>query len=49
LRVMDYIEFKFWKLGALILAAFVWGIFCGVTGRPLTGRRRGQEPGQSED
>jgi hypothetical protein len=32
---MDYIEFKLWKAGLLIFAAFVWGLYCGITGRPL--------------
>jgi hypothetical protein len=33
---MDYIEFKLWKLGALVLLAFVMGCF-GLL--PTEGRR----------
>ena len=32
---MDYTEWMLWKAGLVVLAAFCWGVFCGVTGRPL--------------
>lgn len=32
---LDYIDFMLWKAGVLCVAAFGWGIYCGVTGRPL--------------
>jgi hypothetical protein len=34
---MEFTEFMLWKAGALVLAAFVWGIFCELTGRSLGG------------
>ena len=47
---MSYLELKLWGAGAFVLAAFVWGLCCGLTGRPL-GRERpdirtAQPPGQ---
>jgi hypothetical protein len=33
------VEFLFWKLVVFVALAFVWGIFCGATGRRLTGER----------
>jgi hypothetical protein len=30
---MDYIEFKLWKLAVIVLAAFLYGIWRGLTGR----------------
>lgn len=36
---MDYTDWLLLKAGALALAAFVWGVYCGATGRPLSGRR----------
>lgn len=41
---MDYIEFRIWKLVALGVLVFVWGIFCGVTGRPLEPARDEEKP-----
>lgn len=32
---MDYIEFKLWKAGLLLLVVFVWGVYRGFTGQPL--------------
>ena len=32
---MDYLDFALIKLGLFGLAAFVWGIFCGLNGRNL--------------
>jgi hypothetical protein len=46
---MDYIEFVLWKAGALVLAAFVWGLYCGLTGQPLTPGRRGSRTAQDQD
>lgn len=34
---MDYLEFALWKLGLFGLAAFVWGVFCGLNGLSLRG------------
>jgi hypothetical protein len=40
---MEFTDYMLWKAGALVLAAFVWGIFCELTGRPLGG-----EPSDSQ-
>jgi hypothetical protein len=32
---MDYLDYLWVKAGLLVLAAFVWGIFCGLNGRNL--------------
>lgn len=37
---MSYIEFKLMKAAALVFLAFVWGVFCGMTGRGLNGRKK---------
>jgi hypothetical protein len=42
---MDYIDFMLWKAGALVFAAFCWGLYCGWKGLELSGRP--QQPGQS--
>lgn len=44
--VVDYIDYKIMKFGALVLIALVWGIFCGFTGRSLTGARLGRSQNQ---
>ena len=38
---MEMSEFMLWKAGVMVALAFVWGVFCGLTGRPLS-------PGQSD-
>lgn len=35
---MDYVDFMLWKLLALAIIAFVWGLFCGISGLPLDPR-----------
>jgi hypothetical protein len=40
---MEFTDFILWKAGAIVAAAFVWGLFCGITGRPL-----GREPSDSQ-
>lgn len=37
---MSYTEFMLWKLGALVLAAFIWGFLCEWTGRELNGQKK---------
>lgn len=32
---MEISEFMLWKAGVMVALAFIWGIYCGVTGRPL--------------
>lgn len=41
---MDYLEFKLWKLGLMALVAFAWGVYCGATGRSLSGERHDNHP-----
>ena len=36
---MDYLDFALLKLGLMGLAAFVWGVFCGLNGLNLRGER----------
>jgi hypothetical protein len=36
---MTYIEAKLAWFFFMVLLAFVWGIFCGLTGRDLKGRK----------
>lgn len=40
----DYETYLLWKAGAVLVAAFVWGLFCGLTGRQLNGRPLSGEP-----
>ena len=44
---MEFTTFLLWKAGLLVLAAFIWGIFCGITNRPLGRARRDNLPAQS--
>ena len=46
---MDYIEFKVWKLVALAVLAFGWGLYCGLTGRPLVPGRRDNQTALGQD
>jgi hypothetical protein len=32
---MEFTDFLIIKFIVIVAAAFVWGIYCGVTGRPL--------------
>jgi hypothetical protein len=32
---VDYTDFLIAKLIVIAVGAFVWGVYCGVTGRPL--------------
>jgi hypothetical protein len=32
---MDYSDYLWIKFGLVVFAAFIWGIYCGLTGRPL--------------
>lgn len=49
---MDYTDFMLWKLGAMAFAAFCWGLFFGVTGRPMRPGQNAKEtaapPGSKE-
>lgn len=36
--VMEFSDYLLWKAGLMVLAAFVWGVYCGFTGRPMSGR-----------
>jgi len=35
IRGMDYTDWLLLKAGVVLLAAFLWGVWCGITGRPL--------------
>jgi hypothetical protein len=37
---VDYLDYVIGRAGLLCLAAFVWGIFCGLTDRELSGEPR---------
>jgi hypothetical protein len=39
---MEISEFMIWKALVMVALAFIWGIYCGFTGRPL-----GREPRDS--
>lgn len=46
-------SFTAYQIGKLVLfgvAALIWGIYCGLKGRDLSGRpvQRGQGPGERE-
>jgi hypothetical protein len=41
---MDYLDYKLAKAGVLVLMAFCWGIWRGISGQPLS---RGQSDTQS--
>lgn len=41
-------DFMIWKLIALVALAFLWGLYCGITGRP-TGRERSDKPAERPD
>lgn len=47
---MTFTAYQIGKLLLFGLAALVWGIYCGLKGRDLSGRpvRRDQEPGARE-
>jgi len=47
IRRMDYIDYLLWKLGALVLLAFIWGLITGWNGLDLSGRPR--QPGRREE
>lgn len=35
IATMEFSDYLLWKAGAIVAAAFVWGLYCGLTGRPL--------------
>ena len=44
---MDLTDYMLWKLAVLTVLAFVWGMFCGLTGRSLSGEKLDREEGQA--
>ena len=47
---MEYIDYVIWKALAMVVLAFFWGVFCGITGRSLKGERldsQAKAPGQT--
>lgn len=45
---MSHIEWVIAKALLLVLAAFIWGLFRGLIGRPL-GRERSDTPGNAHE
>lgn len=45
---MDFLDYMWAKLAFFVIAAFVWGIYCGVTGRPLGGAPRDSQAGEAQ-
>ena len=43
---MDYLDFRLWKLGVLLALVAVWGLYCGFTGRSLSGERHEEPPAE---
>ncbi len=41
---MDFIEFKLWKFGLIVLAAFLYGLFVGLPTERGEGERRDRPP-----
>ena len=37
---MDYVDFMIWKAIVLVIAAFIWGVYRGATGQPLSLERK---------
>lgn len=37
---MDFLDYKLGKLALFVVLAGAWGLYCGLTGRDLTGRRK---------
>lgn len=48
---MSYLEYKIAKAALVLLAALVWGIYCGFTGRPLSPERsdKSEPPERSKE
>lgn len=46
---MEYIDYVWLKAGLLCLAALVWGFYCEITGRDLSGERRDRSKGRRDD
>lgn len=44
---MDYIDYVLLKSGIFLLVVFVWGIYCGATGRPLQPGPRDKQAGEA--
>lgn len=45
---MEYSDYQIWKAVALVVAAFVYGIWRGFTGRPLGQERRDTDSGPED-
>lgn len=41
---MEFSDYMLWKALALVALAFLWGIYCGWTGRELNGQKPQQAP-----
>ena len=46
---MTFTDYMFLKLALFTIAAFVWGLYCGLTGRDMaTGQPPGRAPPDSQ-
>jgi hypothetical protein len=41
---MEISDYMLWKALGLCVLVFVWGVYCGATGRSLSGRKEGPGP-----
>lgn len=46
---MDYLDWMLLKAGLFLIAAFVWGFWCGKNGLELNGQPRDTERRDTED
>jgi hypothetical protein len=46
---MSHIDYLLWKALGLVFLAFCWGVYCGITGRPLGPEPRDNQAGQDQD
>lgn len=45
--LMDYLTFKLWKVGLLLVAVFIWQFWRGFNGLPVEREQRDTEAGSS--
>lgn len=46
---MEFTDYMLWKAAILVFAAFCWGIYCGLTGRPLGLEQRDNQTEERRD
>lgn len=45
---MDYLDYMLWKLAGMAFLAFCWGLYCGITGRPLGREQRDSQAAERQ-